>query len=210
MPGVFNIGVVAFSLLGYDISYIELVGTLAGLLSVWFGTKNHILYWYIGLLNVTAFFLIFFQLQLYADMLLQFLYLCITLYGIFAWRQQKTERKIARLTPWEAAVWLVFSFVFLGLFWGFATHLNWFFPNVQNASYPIADSLLSAFSVTATILIAKRKAEAWLIWIIVDFASVLLYLQKSVLFITIEYAIFGFLAVQGYILWQKQLMSHRL
>lgn len=203
MISAFDISTIAFSLLGYDISYLELTGTLAGLLSVWFGTKNDILYWYVGLLNVIAFLLIFFQLQLYADMLLQFFYLCITVYGIFSWQGAKHELPVTNLGLPETALWLVFSHTFFFLFYTFAMHLDLFFPNVPIASYPLADSVLAALSVTATILIAKRKTEAWLIWIVVDFASILLYLKKEVLFIAIEYGIFGLLAVQGWVLWRK-------
>ncbi len=205
MHTIFNISSIAFTVLGYDVSYIELIGTLAGLLSVWFGTKNHILYWYIGLVNVLSFLVIFFQLQLYADTLLQGIYLCITVYGIISWRREKQETLITNLTLRESGLWIAFSAILLVFFYHFATNLNLFFPyaSIKSASFALLDSTLSAFSVTATILIAKRKIEAWLIWIAVDFASVLLYLQKSVLFIAIEYGIFALLAVQGYVLWRR-------
>lgn len=210
MPDIFHISTTAFSVLGYDVSYIEFIGTLAGLLSVWFGTKNHILYWYIGLVNVLAFLLIFFQLQLYADTLLQGIYLCITLYGIIAWQAEKQEAPITKLTFRESLFWFVFSVILLVFFYHFAINLNRFFPyaSIKPASFALVDATLSAFSVTATILIAKRKMEAWLIWIVVDFAGVLLYLQKNVLFIAIEYGLFALLAVQGYFLWKKS-FTHR-
>ncbi|HEY0262542.1 MAG TPA: nicotinamide riboside transporter PnuC [Chitinophagales bacterium] len=205
MIDIFNISNIAFSVLGYDISYLELIATISGLISVWFGTKNHILYWWIGLVSVIASIIIFFQLQLYADMLLSVFYLCITMYGLFSWRSQKNGVLVRNLSLPEIALWLVFSHTFFLSFYAFATHLHLFFPNVESASFPLIDSVLSALSVTATILIAKRKAEAWLIWIFVDFASVFLYLQKGVLFVAIEFGIFTLLAVQGYILWEKSI-----
>jgi len=81
---ILSTNTIVFSLLHYDVSAIELIGTIAGSLSVWWATKNNVLTWHIGFVNVIAFLLIFFQVQLYADVLLQVFYLFATAYGFWA------------------------------------------------------------------------------------------------------------------------------
>lgn len=56
---------------GYDLSWIEAVGTVAGLLCIWLASLEKIANYAFGLINVTLFAIIFFQIQLYASLLLQ-------------------------------------------------------------------------------------------------------------------------------------------
>lgn len=56
---------------GYDLSWIEAIGTLFGLLCIWYASKEKIINYLFGLINVTLFAVIFFQIQLYASLLLQ-------------------------------------------------------------------------------------------------------------------------------------------
>jgi nicotinamide riboside transporter PnuC len=56
---------------GYDLSWIEAVGTVAGLLCIWLASLEKISNYAFGLINVTLFAIIFFQIQLYASLLLQ-------------------------------------------------------------------------------------------------------------------------------------------
>lgn len=56
---------------GYDLSWIEAVGTIAGLLCIWLASLEKISNYFFGLVNVTLFAIIFFQIQLYASLLLQ-------------------------------------------------------------------------------------------------------------------------------------------
>lgn len=80
-----NINNICLTPFGYPLSYVELVGILTGLLSVWLAAKSHILTWPIGLVNVAAFFFLFYQVCLYSDMLLQVFFFVTTCYGWYYW-----------------------------------------------------------------------------------------------------------------------------
>lgn len=60
---------------GYDLSWIEAVGTIAGLLCIGLASLEKISNYFFGLINVTLFGIIFFQIQLYASLLLQMFFL---------------------------------------------------------------------------------------------------------------------------------------
>lgn len=206
---IFSTTTIAFSILQYDVSYIELIGTIAGLLSVWWATRNNILTWYIGFVNVVAFLLIFFQVQLYADVLLQVFYLFATAYGLWKWQEQvgQEELKITHIDKQGALFVIATTVLLFSLFYAFTNLLPVVFADQQlkPPAYAFADSLLSAASVVTTVLIARKRIEAWGLWILIDFASVYMYLQKGVLFIAIEYGLFGVLAIVGYVQWKRMM-----
>ena len=204
---IFSTTTIAFSILQYDVSYIELIGTIAGLLSVWWATRNNIFTWYVGFVNVLAFLLIFFQVQLYADVLLQVFYLFATAYGLWKWnaQTQQEELSITHIGKRGMLITLVSTILLFFIFFAFTNILPIVFANQQlkPPAYAFTDSLLSAASVVTTLLIARKRIEGWGLWILIDFASVAMYLQKGVLFIAIEYGLFGVLAIAGYVQWKR-------
>ena len=68
---------IAFQVLGYDMSWLEFISTLAGLIAVWLNAREKIINWPIGLLNIAGAFVLFYQSQLYADMFLQIYFFLI-------------------------------------------------------------------------------------------------------------------------------------
>ncbi|VAS13522.1 quinolinate synthetase [Klebsiella pneumoniae] len=66
---------------GYDLSWIEAVGTIAGLLCIWLASLEKISNYAFGLVNVTLFAIIFFQIQLYASLLLQLFFFAAVVYA---------------------------------------------------------------------------------------------------------------------------------
>lgn len=190
---------------GYGLSLIEIIGTFFGLLSVWLGTRNHIGIWYAGFINVICFFVIFLSVGLYSDMLLQVFYFAITIIGIAKWKNNEElslSISYSNQTDWIRNVVLC-GLIFL-LFMLFSTYAP-LLLDFPEASFKTMDALLSSASVVATFMMAKRKIEAWLLWIVIDFVSVWMYIQKSVMLIGIEFLIFGVLAIVGYVQWRRVL-----
>ena len=81
---------------GYDLSWIEAVGTLAGLLCIWLASLEKISNYAFGLINVTLFAIIFFQIQLYASLLLQLFFFAANIYGWYAWSRQTPLAAVAK------------------------------------------------------------------------------------------------------------------
>ena len=78
----FSIEQIAVDFPGYPVSYVELIGTIFGLISVYLASRANIFTWSTGIVNEFFLFLLFFQVQLYPDMLLQLFFFATTLYGL--------------------------------------------------------------------------------------------------------------------------------
>jgi nicotinamide mononucleotide transporter len=203
----FQIDHIAFKILDYPLSYIELIGTLFGLISVYYASKANILTWPTGIINELALFVLFFQVQLYADMFLQVYFFIVTIFGWYKWKSNTAGVPVTSAGPVAIkiiAVIMVIGTIGVGLIiQSIHSWLPAFFP--LPAAYPFADSFVMVGSILATILLARKQLENWYLWIIVDVVSVVVYLLKGIYFLSLEYVIFLGLTSFGLYRWKKQL-----
>ncbi|HSS66603.1 MAG TPA: nicotinamide riboside transporter PnuC [Gammaproteobacteria bacterium] len=75
--------------------------------------------------------------------------------------------------------------------------------SLTDASVPYPDAFTTATSLVAQWLIARKKLESWLFWIIVDLGAIAIYLYKSLYLTTGLYLIFLILAIGGYFAWKN-------
>jgi nicotinamide mononucleotide transporter len=200
----FDVNNTFFQVFGYNISYIEFIGTIAGLISVWLATKVSILTWPTGIINQVALFFLFYQVQLYSDMFLQVYFTYVCIYGWIFWRHQKDDtHKISYLNNRNRIVLVVIialSVVLLGII---SVNLPYLFPKVfiKPPSYPYADAFIAILSIVACFLMARKRIESWIFWIIVDLVSIYIYSLKGVLFIALEYVVFLIMSSYGLYNW---------
>lgn len=203
----FDIHNIAFEIIGYPISYVELIGTLFGLLSVFFASKANILTWATGIINELFLFILFFQVQLYADMFLQVYFFVVTIYGWYHWQQNPQENSISS-TTFKAKLWMLGLIAVGTVLTGYIfAHIHLIFPDYFKiaSSFPYIDSFVMVLSIIATILLARKKIETWYLWILVDAVCVFLFFKKDIVFLALEYLIFGGLATYGLLNWKKQI-----
>jgi len=182
---------------------IEALAVTFTLLSVWLTTKRHVMSWPIGLFAVAFYALVFWQSKLYADFGLQFIFFGQGLYGAFYWlhnREDKVHAKIEMMTPLQRIAWLM-----LGM-WAYllTAFLLYFYTD---ASAPWVDSFVAVFSLVANWLLARRKIENWIIWIVLDVVYVALFAFKGLYLSSGLYFILLVLAIKGFKDWKKCLVA---
>ena len=205
----FDINNIAFTVLNYPISYVELIGTLFGFISVYLAARANILTWGTGIINELFLFIMFFQIQLYADMFLQVYFFAVTLYGWYNWKKKPEQNSITSI-GFKARFWLTGIIIIGALVMGFMfSNIHLYLPKyfTIKAAYPYTDSFVMILSIFATVLLAKKKLETWYLWIIVDAVCVFLFFKKGVAFLALEYLIFWGMAVSGLLNWKKQMSN---
>jgi nicotinamide mononucleotide transporter len=184
-------------------NYIEALAVLFTLLSVWLTTKRHVMSWPIGLFGIAFYILVFWQQKLYADFGLQFIFLAQGIYGAFHWiknREDKVHAKIGIMTPLQRIAWLMIGmWVYL-----MVAFLLYFYTD---ASLPWVDSLVAVFSLIANWLLARRKIENWVIWIVLDVIYIALFASKGLYLSSGLYFILLVLAIKGFRDWKKCLAA---
>lgn len=203
----FSTEYILFHIGDYPLSLIELVGTIFGLLSVWWAARANILTWPAGILNEIGFFVLFYQVQLYADMLLQVFFFVVTIYGWQKWRAQKDNQPLAitRLSQQWRGYYLLFLIIGTILLGYFNSQFHILWPSIfpEPAAYPYPDAFTTMASVLATFLLANKKWEAWLFWVIIDVICIILYFKKGIYVVAWEYVVFLVIASFGLYQWYR-------
>lgn len=209
---------------GYNLSWIEAVGTLAGLLCIWLASFEKISNYAFGLINVTLFAIIFFQIQLYASLLLQLFFFAANIYGWYAWSRQTRGNQAALRIRWlplpKAIAWLVVCIGAIGLMTLFidpvfalltriavtvmqALNLSVTMPELEPDAFPFWDSCMMVLSMVAMILMTRKYVENWLLWVIINIISVVIFALQGVYAMSLEYLILTFIALNGSRMWIK-------
>lgn len=193
-----------YNLLSYISTHqLESLGFVSGILNVWLTARANVWCWLVGLINVVAYFFVFLEAKLYADMSLQVLYFVLTLYGWYEWLrggENKSELPVSK-TPSRIQYIALLAILLLWLPLWYILH------RFTDASLPSIDSLLTAASIVATWLMARKYLECWLWWILIDALYVPMFIYKQLYVSAGLYALFLVLALMGYYTWRKEYTS---
>lgn len=188
-------------LFGEQISFLELTGTVFGIAGVWLTVKENSWCFPTGLVNVSLYAWLFFESRLYADALLQVVYIVLLIYGWVEWTHgEKKESHLSVTRTSRKVSVLLFITVILATL-GIGT----FFRSQTNASLPYIDSLTTSMSLVAQWMVARKKIENWLVWIVADVIYVSMYIYKHLYLTSLLYFIFIILAIIGWQQWKKEL-----
>lgn len=211
LPALFDVKETFFTVFENRVSYVEFIGTVFGLVSVFLAARANIFTWPTGIINAIFFLVIFYQIQLYSDMFLQMYFCGMGVYGWFTWKYRAEHRQSAILTlPNSKRLWLAAFIAAVTLLLGtLLSQIHLLLPQIfeKPASYPYIDTFIAVSSVLAVILLARRIFETWVLWILVDIASIGLYSVKGVRLIALEFVIFLCLAILGIFSWYRLLKS---
>ena len=185
---------------------LEITGVVFGLLSVWLAKKNHIGVFPTGMISTSIYVYLLLKWALVGDMLINAYYFGMSVYGWVIWTRVNDQEQATPISRMNQQEWRYLLLLFVGSL-GFVYGIyQWF--GLWNSSTAVIDTLTTAIFFSGMWLMARRKIENWIFWIIGDIISVPLYLIKGFSFTSLQYLIFTFIAIYGYLEWKKILDKH--
>jgi len=198
---------------------LEIIGVIFGFLSVWYARKGNIWVYPTGIISTMLFVYLLWHYVLWGDMLINVYYTIMSIYGWVLWARNAQDNiiTISRTTPadWKTATLLgAFSFLFvIGVYYLKPFIKNDFslqgvtlgFHNFLPTEY--VDVFTTAIFLVGMWLMAKRKIENWLFWIVGDLISIPLYYIKGMVFTSFQYLLFTIIAIMGYLEWRRKLQQ---
>ena len=185
---------------------LEITGVVFGLLSVWLAKKNHIGVFPTGMISTSIFVYLLLKWGLVGDMLINAYYFGMSVYGWVIWSRVNDQQQTTLITRINQLEWKYLFLLFVGSL-GFVYGVyQWF--GLWNSSTAMIDTLTTAIFFSGMWLMARRKIENWIFWIVGDIISVPLYLIKGFSFTSLQYLVFTFIAIYGYLEWKKILDNH--
>ena len=183
-------------------SWLEVVATVFGLLSVWYSKQENILVYPTGIISVLIYAYITFQYNLYAETGINTYYFVMSVYGWYHWLDSgdsSNQIPISTLNRKETIVsFLLFLTSFLLIRFGL---------DFTDSDVPNWDAFTTSTAITGMWLMARKKIENWLAWIVTDIVAVPLYAYKGLLVTSLQFLVFTFLATWGYFEWRKRLQG---
>lgn len=190
-----------------DTTWLEAVAAILGIASVWYARRENILVYHTGIISVLIYVYICFFSRLYADAGINFFYFLMSVYGWYNWTRSTGESdhlEISINTKGQQIGGIVLTFVsywaILGIIWIFNRE-----DTVYMTSYvPWVDSFTTSVFLVGMLLMARKKVENWIYWIIGNIVSIPLYFMKGLAFTSFQYLVFLILAILGYMEWRKR------
>ncbi len=179
---------------------LEITGVVFGLLSVWFSKNNNILVFPTGMISTSIFVYLLYKWILLGDMMINAYYFIVSIYGWYVWtrKENNVSTPISTLNYKEKKISIlifVFSIIFVYSIYVYFDKWDSFTAYIDNFT--------TAIFFVGMWLMAKRKIENWIFWIIGDVISIPLYFYKGLTFTSLQYLIFTFIAIAGYYSWKK-------
>jgi nicotinamide mononucleotide transporter len=178
-------------------SAIEWVATVSGFLCVYLIIRRSIWCFFFGLIQVTLYSFIFFQVKLYADMALHVVYIGFQIYGYWMWRgdldshAQVRVHRGSNLSYLASIAVVIISTVLVG--YGLSSQTD--------ASLPYYDAFTTCASLVAQLLMSHKRLANWAFWIAVDIVAIWVYWQKGLYPTALLYSCFLVMASIGQWQW---------
>jgi nicotinamide mononucleotide transporter len=184
-------------------SPVEIAGFIFGVAGIWLTIKENIWCFPVGLINVIISLILFFQQKLYSDAIQQIVYIVLLSYGWYKWINGDVRLKALKIS-FSSAMLLIILFMLCIIF---SLAAGYIFKTYTDASLPWWDAGATALSFTAQWMIAKKKIENWILWMVVNVMYVGIYLYKDLFLYAILFFIYLLLAIHGWMEWRKSYMK---
>ena len=198
---------------------LELIAVIFGVASVLLASRLNVLVFPVGIVSTAIFVYLLWQWQLFGDLFINAYYTAMGIYGWFNWSKNKasTDQDAISIEHIQArdipilALLASTTVAFVGLiyYWRPVINNNFSFDGVVLGLHlftwvDYTDMLTTALFLMAMWLMAKRKIEHWLLWIVADAISVPLYFYKGLTFTALQYVVFTAIAIWAYYEWQQR------
>ncbi|UCS95713.1 nicotinamide riboside transporter PnuC [Echinicola marina] len=187
-----------------QMTWLEGVAVFFGIASVYFSMRENIWVYPTGIISTLIYVWICLQVKLYADMGINAYYFSMSIFGWYVWTHPKAGKEVLPVTWLKWKGW-VFSVLLLLVSYGI---LYYVLSNLTDSDVPYWDAFTTSSAFVGMYLMAKKKVENWIAWIITDLVSVPLYFYKGLILTSFQFLFFTVLAIIGLIAWIKSAKNY--
>ena len=187
---------------GYSFFFItlEITAVVFGIISVLFARKNNILVYPTGLISTLIFIYILYNFKLYGEFIINIYYSVMSILGWYLWSRRNNDQEEFPISIMNSKEYKISGLIFTVTLLFIALVYHFFDKFTDLTAY--VDAFTTALFFVGMWLMAKRKIENWIVWIIADIISVPLYFYKGLTVSSLQFIVFTIIAILGYIEWK--------
>ena len=180
-----------------QMSGVELAAVLLGIAYLLLAMRESLWCWYAALVSTALFLHLFWQVNLLMESALQVYYIGMAVYGWWHWRHGGANHETLAISRWPLRNHLIaISLVLLA-----ALISGTLLAQNTNAALPYLDSFTTWGSIVTTWMVARKILENWLYWLVIDSASIYLYLDRELYLTAALFAVYVVIVIFGYFQW---------
>lgn len=185
--------------------WFEIFGALTSLVYLYLEIRQKPQMWILGFLCSFIYVIVFYRSKIYADMSLNVYYMFVSVYGFILWNKNKknTDEKEPEISyvNLRISLGLILLLLTVSIYFLIAYILD----HHTDSPVPYLDSLVTACSITATWMLAKKIIQHWYVWIFVNFLSVYLFYNRALYPTMILFVCYGVMSIIGYLKWKRKI-----
>jgi len=182
-------------------SQLEIVAVLLAVAYLLLAIRQSIWCWYCAGVSTAIYVWLFFDAKLYMESVLNGFYFAMAIYGWFIWRAGRTESHERPVVVWPLRTHAiaVVTIVVISLINGYLLR------SLTDAAFPHIDSLTTWAAIWATFLVARKVLENWWYWLVIDVASVFIYMSRDLQLTSLLFVVYVILIPFGLVSWRRSM-----
>ncbi|MCB5183746.1 nicotinamide riboside transporter PnuC [Methylobacillus gramineus] len=182
-------------------SLLEIISFLLAIVMVLLNIRQSPWAWLFAIASAGLYVVVFYGAKIYGDMVLQFVFIAVSLWGAYQWLFGGRDHQGVNVTQLSGNGWYLVAAVWLVAYAIIAMLLHTF----TDSDVTHIDAFLTAGSLVAQFLLTRKTLENWHMWILIDGLYIGLYLHKHLYLTAVLYGLFALLAVLGLRAWKRSL-----
>lgn len=190
---------------GFHWVTLETLAVVFSIAYLLFALKENSLCWYCAFFSTAIYTWIFGDVRLYMESLLNVYYLVMAVYGWYQWRRGGESHQGLEISVWSFRQHglAVVAVILISVLTGYLLTQN------TDARLPYLDSFTTWGAVLTTVMVARKILENWLYWIVIDTASIYLYLDRELYQTVVLFSLYVILAIVGYVIWRRRYLGQQ-
>ena len=182
---------------------LEIFAVIFALLYLFLAMKQNIACWYAAFISTLIYIIIYWDVSLYMESLLNFYYLLMAIYGWINWNK-KSQIDKNYVISWSYQNHIVVILLILIL-----TVISGFSLQKTDAVYPYLDSFTTWASVITTFMVAQKILSNWIFWIIINSVAIFLNFDRELYLTVILLITYQVMSIYGYYQWRKSYYEYK-
>lgn len=202
--------------------FLEITGTLFGILSVFFSIKKNIWLYPTGIVSTVIYVYLLYIAGLIGDCIINIYYTAMSIYGWVLWAKNSDDQ-IHVTVKWASDREWILSFALFMISLILITFIYYYKPFIENGFstdhikvgiYHLdwanwLDIFITSIFLVGMWLMARRRIESWIFWILGDLASIPMYIYKGYGITSVQYLVFTVMAIVGFVAWKNSYSNKR-
>lgn len=170
---------------------------LSGVINVVLCSQRKISFYIFAYIQMLTYIIIIYQNQLWGELGENIFYLITTTVALFLWlKNYNKEEKVVEAKKFSKLGWIISNIIFV-----VATAILYVILLKTNDPKPFLDAVSTVPAFIAQILLMLRYREQWIMWLVVDVATLILWCSIGNVFMIMQYIFWILNCIYGYHKW---------